>query len=196
MSDDEWITVGKPKASREGIDTRYKGKPIGAPNVQGERSSSSMSQSELQQLRSYWEQVRAAKEAEEAAREKQKQIEYQRSTRYTLANYPMLVNTASISSRPALSFKVPRVIEPPSDIPEADEEEVYVPPVEIRVGKRSREVNMVDERPEHMQSAEEYEDLEAKFGLDTNGDAWEEVDEWESFEQNDDLGIVGRQFDI
>lgn len=194
MSDDEWVTVGARKSAREGIDTRRKGW-IGAPADKGERYSSSSSQNELEELRSYWEQVRAAKEAEEAAREKQKQIDFQRSIRMTAENYPMLVKTAAKSSRPALSFAKFTVVSEPS-VEEEEEEEVYLPPVEIRVGKRSRELNMVDERPEHMQSPEEDEDLEAKFGLDTNGDAWEEVDEWEAFEQNDDLGIVGRQFEI
>lgn len=190
MSDDEWITVGKPKA-REGIDTRYKGKPIGAPADKGERSS----QYELEQLRSYWDQVRAAKEAEEAAREKQKQIDFQRSIRMTAENYPMLVKTAAISSRPALSFAKFTVVAEPS-VEEEEEEEVYLPPVEIRVGKRSRDLNMVDERPEYLQVPEEDEDLEAKFGLDTNGDAWEEEAEWEEFELRADLGIVGREFEI
>jgi hypothetical protein len=55
---------------------------------------------------------------------------------------------------------------------------------------------MLDERPEYLQVAHPEEDLdEAYTGLECMDPEYG-MAEWDEFEVNGDLGIVGREFDI
>jgi hypothetical protein len=194
MSDDEWVTVGNRKSAREGIDTRKKEGSVPQTYM---GSANNSSQYERERRSAYWEEVRAQQEAEAAARERQRQIEYQRSTRNTEANFPSLVRrptTTDLSPAPVLSYQLASVREPAPKRDRLEEDDVYIPPIEIRV--RKSRISMVDERPEYLRVPSVEEDLDAKYaGLELL-DPDEEAAEWEEFELNTDLGIVGRQFDL
>ncbi len=194
MSDDEWVTVGNRKSAREGIDTRKKEGSVPQTYM---GSANYSSQYERDRRSAYWEEVRAQQEAEAAARERQRQIDYQRSTRNTEANFPSLVRrstTTDSSPAPVLSYQVPAVREMQKRA-RVEEEEEYIPPIEIRMRKKST-LSMLDERPEYLRAPAVEEDLDAKYaGLELL-DPDDEAAEWDAFELNTDLGIVGRQFDL
>jgi hypothetical protein len=205
----EW-QVGRGKA-REGIDTRYQGR-IGAPNAKGSFGVSNVEETEekgritfvhvpqyrLDRSNAYWDQIRAQKEAEEAEKERQRQIEYQRSIRNTEANFPSLVHRSVVvesMERETLSYQSGKVRVAPQEQKRERKVGYIVPPVEIRV--RKSRISMLDERPEYLRVAEPEEDLDAKYlGIAKIGDMYEEQAEWEEFEMNEELGDVGEEFDI
>jgi hypothetical protein len=199
MSDDEWITVGNRKGAREGIDTRKKEGSV--PQTYMGSAQNNSAQYERERRSRYWEEVRARKEEEDLARERQRQIDYQKSIRNTEANYPSLVSRAVVSqsvSKPVMCYRTVRIVDPPvvkRDRVEEKEEKVVPAPMEMRLRSQSR-FGMLDERPEYLQVAEEEEDLDEKYGDLETMDPEDGMNEWEQFELNGDLEIVGREFDV
>ena len=210
MSNNEWTTVGRGKA-REGIDTRKKEGSVpltymgsfGVSNVEetegkGRITFVHVPQYRLDRSNAYWDQIRAQKAAEEAEKERQRQIEYQRSIRNTEANFPSLVHRSVVvesMERETLSYQSGKVRVAPQEHKRERKVGYIVPPVEIRV--RKSRISMLDERPEYLRVAEPEEDLDAKYlGIAKIGDMEEEQAEWEEFEMNEELGDVGEEFDI
>lgn len=198
MSDDEWITVGNRKGAREGIDTRKKEGSVPQTYMGSAQNSA---QYERERRSRYWEEQYRIREEEKMALERQRQIDYQRSIRNTEANYPSLVSRSVVTQsaeKPVLSYRTVRIVEPPvvkRDRVEEKEEKVVPAPMEMRLRDQSR-FGMLDERPEYLQVVEEEEDLDEKYGDLETMDPEDGMNEWEEFELNGELEIVGREFDI
>jgi hypothetical protein len=220
MSDDEWTTVGNRKSAREGIDTRKKEGSVPQTYMGSAQKST---QYERERRSAYWEEQYRIREEENLARERQKQIDFQKSIRNTEANYPSLVSRATVlqsSSKPVLSFRTESVVDPrqmkrdrveeskctPVEpgarkkpvlvVMDDPVEDVHtIPPVEFRL-RTSTLGGMIDERPEYLQVVEEEEDLDEKYGGLEMMDPEDGMAEWDEFELNGELEIVGREFDI
>lgn len=150
-----------------------------------------------------WDIRRSLEQHAKEEKEKEEAKQKSQSMRYTVANYPKLSSTTTTQPvsvgnyRLAMNKNIPT--EEKKESKRLRHRDDFIEPPFIIRNARPIKMGMLDERTKEVFVAEDDEPVEKlnqKYQNTREGNEEKERSEWDEFEWNADIGIVGRQFDL